>query len=97
LERRRLENRSRPRKREEARGIRQSAELHTWMFTLGAMSMAVKQYNVDVERSIRPSHSLLWIHGHIGVDERVNQVFDSGLEDMDVLARLNADHALSHP
>ena len=48
-------------------------------------------------RSIRTSHSLLWIHGHIGVDERVDQVFDSGLEDMDVLVRLDADHVLSHP
>jgi len=66
-------------------------------FTLGAMSMAVKQYNVDLDRSIRTSHSLLWIHGHIGMDERVDQVFDSGLEDMDVLARLDADHAFSHP
>lgn len=41
--------------------------------------------------------SLLWIHGHIGVDERVDQVFDSGLEDMDVLVSLDADHILSHP
>ena len=48
-------------------------------------------------RSIRTSHSLLWIHGHIGVDELVDQVFDSGLEDMDVLVRLDADHVLSHP
>ena len=35
--------------RTEARGIRQSAELHTWRFTLGAMSTAVKQYNVGLE------------------------------------------------
>ena len=48
-------------------------------------------------RSIRTSHSLLWIHGHIGVDELVDQVLDSGLEDMDVLVRLDADHVLSHP
>jgi hypothetical protein len=35
--------------------------------------------------------SLLWIHGHIGADERLDQVFDSGLEDMDVLVRLDAE------
>jgi hypothetical protein len=40
-----------PRKEEEARGIRQSAVLHTWTFTLGAMSTAVKQYNVGLHRS----------------------------------------------
>ena len=37
------------------------------------------------------THSLLWIHGHIGVDERVDQVFDSGLEDMDGFVRLDAE------
>jgi len=42
-------------------------------------------------RNIRASHSLLWIHGHIGADERVDQVFDSGLEDMDGFVRLDAE------
>jgi hypothetical protein len=44
-----------------------------------------------------PFFALLWIHGHIGTDERVDQVFDSGLEDMDVLVRLDADYVFSHP
>ena len=39
------------RKEEEARGKRQSAELHTSKFTLGAKSTAVKQYNVSLDGS----------------------------------------------
>jgi hypothetical protein len=34
---------------------------------------------------------------NIGAEELVDQVFDSGLEDMDVLVRLDADHVFSHP
>ena len=73
--------------------------------SLGSVSMRFKRLTglsgAPIEerqhRSIRTSHSLLWIHGRIGVDERVDQAFDSSLEYMDVLVRLDADHILSHP
>jgi len=42
-------------RKQETRGIRQSAELHTYRLTLGAMSTAVKQYNVGLNRWAIPA------------------------------------------